>query len=172
MFSHSDTPPFFKTTPNAAESSLAEATIGAGTNTINWLPVQSNVERSEKIIVQSSGSTPTAAVVAVGATASQLSKQVAFVQHTVHDLEPLTRYLMRVLAVNSVDKSQPSAVLSVRTEEEGELCVYSNLIASLNTIFVRTNGMLLFAGFSHSQQLAQRRLEQQAALGDKRVQCV
>lgn len=41
------------------------------------------------------------------------------VQHTVHELEPLTRYTMRVVAVNSIGRSRPSVALSLRTEEEG-----------------------------------------------------
>lgn len=44
----------------------------------------------------------------------------AQVQHTVHDLEPLTRYWMRVVAVNALGQSRPSVALSLRTEEEGE----------------------------------------------------
>lgn len=42
------------------------------------------------------------------------------VQHTVHELDPLTRYSMRVLAVNAIGRSRPSVALSLRTEEEGE----------------------------------------------------
>lgn len=44
----------------------------------------------------------------------------AHLQHTVHDLEPLTRYSMRVIAVNALGPSRPSVALSLRTEEEGE----------------------------------------------------
>lgn len=43
------------------------------------------------------------------------------VQHTVHELEPLTRYSVRVLAVNALGRSKPSVALSLRTSEEGEL---------------------------------------------------
>lgn len=42
------------------------------------------------------------------------------VQHSVHELEPLTRYAVRVIAVNLVGRSRPSVALSLRTEEEGE----------------------------------------------------
>ena len=42
------------------------------------------------------------------------------VQHSVHELEPLTRYSMRVIAVNALGLSRPSVALSLRTEEEGE----------------------------------------------------
>lgn len=55
---------------------------------------------------------------------AQLQQQI---QHTVHELEPLARYSMRVVAVNSVGNSKPSVALSLRTEEEGESL---NLFAS------------------------------------------
>lgn len=42
------------------------------------------------------------------------------VVHTVHDLEPMARYSMRVVAVNGVGRSRPSIALALRTEEEGE----------------------------------------------------
>lgn len=42
------------------------------------------------------------------------------VQHTIHDLEPLAHYTMRVLAVNAIGQSRPSVALSLRTEEEGK----------------------------------------------------
>lgn len=45
----------------------------------------------------------------------------AQIQHTVHDLEPMTTYTMRVVAVNALGQSRPSVALSLRTEEEGEL---------------------------------------------------
>lgn len=50
----------------------------------------------------------------------QLHNQV---QHSVHELEPLTRYAVRVIAVNLVGRSRPSVALSLRTEEEGEWLV-------------------------------------------------
>lgn len=46
--------------------------------------------------------------------------------HTVHDLEPLARYSMRVIAVNAVGRSRPSVALTLRTEEEGELVSWSS----------------------------------------------
>lgn len=42
------------------------------------------------------------------------------IQHTVHELEPLTRYSMRIIAVNLLGQSRPSGALSLQTEEEGE----------------------------------------------------
>ena len=42
------------------------------------------------------------------------------VQHNVHDLEPMTRYSMRVIAINALGASRPSVALSLRTEEEGK----------------------------------------------------
>lgn len=61
---------------------------------------------------------------AQGATTSgahQIAGQVQQqVQHTVHELDPLTRYSMRVTAVNALGRSRPSVALSLRTEEEGE----------------------------------------------------
>lgn len=44
----------------------------------------------------------------------------AQIQHTIHDLEPLSTYSMRVIAVNAIGQSRPSVALSLRTEEEGE----------------------------------------------------
>lgn len=49
-------------------------------------------------------------------TANNNNQQI---QHSIHNLEPLTRYSVRVVAVNSIGKSKPSVALSLRTEEEG-----------------------------------------------------
>lgn len=43
------------------------------------------------------------------------------IQHTIHELEPMTRYSIRLIAVNSIGRSRPSVALSLKTEEEGEL---------------------------------------------------
>jgi len=56
----------------------------------------------------------------VAGTSGQGQQVQVQVQHTVHELEPLTRYTMRVIAVNAVGRSRPSVALSLRTEEEGE----------------------------------------------------
>lgn len=50
----------------------------------------------------------------------QLTSGGAQLQHTVHELEPMTRYSMRVVAFNALGASRPSVSLALRTEEEGE----------------------------------------------------
>jgi hypothetical protein len=59
----------------------------------------------------------------VGGQLGQATGERAQVQHTVHDLEPLTTYSMRVIAVNAIGQSRPSVALSLRTEEEGKLAI-------------------------------------------------
>lgn len=70
--------------------------------------------QSEKLISQSKSTSLEAQ------QQQQQTQTQAQIQHTVHDLEPLARYSMRVVAVNSVGKSKPSVALSLRTEEEGK----------------------------------------------------
>lgn len=45
--------------------------------------------------------------------------QVNQISHTIHELEPLASYSIRVVAVNALGASRPSVALSLRTEEEG-----------------------------------------------------
>lgn len=47
------------------------------------------------------------------------------VQHSIHELEPMTRYSMRVLAINALGRGRPSVALSLRTDEEGEFTSHS-----------------------------------------------
>lgn len=42
------------------------------------------------------------------------------IQHTIHELEPMSRYSLRLVAVNAIGRSRPSIALNVRTDEEGE----------------------------------------------------
>lgn len=49
------------------------------------------------------------------------SQQAQQIQHTIHELEPMTRYSMRIVAVNSIGRSRPSVALNLRTDEEGKL---------------------------------------------------
>lgn len=65
----------------------------------------------------------------------QTQGQQIQVQHTVHDLEPLARYSMRVVAVNSIGKSKPSVALSLRTEEEGELFLSIDTVLGIEFLF-------------------------------------
>lgn len=74
-------------------------------------PVQSvgeNLQVSEKVLQVAKDQT--------GQQPTAIQQQV---QHSLHDLEPLTRYSIRVIAVNSIGKSRPSISLSLKTEEEG-----------------------------------------------------
>lgn len=52
--------------------------------------------------------------------ALQTGAPLQHVQHTLHELEPLTNYAIRVLAVNALGRSRASAPILVRTEEEGK----------------------------------------------------
>lgn len=82
---------------------------GAGTNNGN-----NNNHSNNNVLTNSSSG-------AAAASGSSAAAGVAQVHHTLHDLEPLTRYSIRVISVNAMGQSRPSVVLSLRTTEEGEL---------------------------------------------------
>lgn len=90
--------------------------------------------RSEKLVplkaaasTSSSSSSPQLVELIGGGQVPYLSSALAEsnssaqVHHTLHDLEPLTRYSIRVISANALGQSRPSVALSLRTTEEGKL---------------------------------------------------
>lgn len=54
------------------------------------------------------------------------------IQHSIQSLQPLTRYSIRVSAINSIGKSSPSVALDIRTEEEGKFTCLFLYLSILN----------------------------------------
>lgn len=88
-------------------------------------PDQGSLQVSEKLVSASEAAAIAGQSVhqpSFGQLAAGSNAQQRFLTHTLHDLEPLTKYAIRIVAVNAVGKSKPSFALNFRTEEEGKLC--------------------------------------------------
>lgn len=65
-----------------------------------------------------------------------LSQNQNIIQHTIHELEPMSRYSLRILALNAIGKSRASVALSVRTDEEGECRGLIMVLHSINCVTI------------------------------------
>lgn len=94
------------------------ATIGSGAATSSGASATSGASQSTQTTTttMSGSSSSGQQQQATGASMQQQNT----IQHTIHELEPITRYSLRIVAVNSIGRSRPSVALSVRTDEEGK----------------------------------------------------